>query len=195
LKTFSKKRKNLIFKYFDISLSRTSLVKLAYKLLDNTSDGSVIDLGNTLVESTFAFIIMDENFNELGSFMSSNRFWISSYRAETFGLLTSLIVLPYNASVKVYTDSQSMIKTFNKLYNQRKNIKIRNKLKIPSSNLLWITVLEIIEKLQLKVELLKVKAHADDKYNNMVDNLTNLARQEFEDLILDLRYENIEQLS
>jgi hypothetical protein len=54
-------RKNLIFNYFDLSLSRTNLVKLAYKLLHNSlnrknkyivyCDGSVIDLGN-FVEST-----------------------------------------------------------------------------------------------------------------------------------------------
>jgi ribonuclease HI len=152
-------RKKLIFNYFDVSLSRTSLVKLAYKLLNSTenkfivySDGSLTNLGNPLTKSTFAFIMMNENFTELGSFMSSNRFWMFSYRAETFGLLTSLMVLPFNASVKIFTDSQSMIETF----------------KSTSNNSLLLTVLEIIEKLQLKVELLKVKAHAKDDYNNKV---------------------------
>jgi hypothetical protein len=47
-----------------------------------------------MVESTFAFIILDKNYKEIAEFSSSNEYWISSYRAETFGLLSSLITLP-----------------------------------------------------------------------------------------------------
>jgi ribonuclease HI len=54
--------------------------------------------------------------------------------AETFGLLSSLIVLPKGSQVSIYTDSQAMIDTFTNLYEQRNTISIRNKLKIQSNN-------------------------------------------------------------
>jgi hypothetical protein len=101
IKNDFEKKKNLIFKYFNLGLSRTNLVKITYRLLSLKekefivySDGSITDIEKPFVESTFAFIILDRNYNEIDSFSSSNEYWISSYQAEIFRLLLSLIILP-----------------------------------------------------------------------------------------------------
>jgi ribonuclease HI len=115
-------KKRFIFNYLDISESRTNLVKLAYKILDTQlrefiiySDGSVTNIGRIDVESTFAFMIMDNFYKKIGEYASASRYWVSSYRAETFGLLTSILILPKNSKVKIYTDSQLMIENFNSI--------------------------------------------------------------------------------
>jgi hypothetical protein len=113
------KKKNLIFKYFSIGLSRTKLVKIAYRLIDLKdgefiiySDSLVTNIGKSIVESTFVFIILDKNYNEIDEFSSSSEYWISSYWAEIFELIPGLIVLPEESNIKIFTDSQSMREIF-----------------------------------------------------------------------------------
>jgi ribonuclease HI len=190
IKNDFEKKKNLIFKYFNLGLSRTNLVKITYRLLSLKekefivySDGSITDIEKPFVESTFAFIILDRNYNEIDSFSSSNEYWISSYQAEIFRLLLSLIILPEWSDVKVFTDLQSMIETFNKLITSRNTLATRKKFKIMSNNFLWVLLLEIIEILNISVELFKVKAHNQDIYNNRVDSLASLAHQHIDDML------------
>jgi hypothetical protein len=84
-----------------------------------------------------------------------------------------------------------MIDTFNRLYENRNYISTLNKFKIQSNNILWLIILEIINILQLDIQIVKVKAHAD---NNRYDTLTNIAHTKFNELILDLKYENTNQI-
>jgi hypothetical protein len=70
-----------------------------------------------------------------------------------------------------------MIDTFNNLYDQCNYISIRNKFKIQSNNFLWLIILEIIELLRLEINLVKVKAHSDNVFNNRVDYLTNIVQR------------------
>jgi hypothetical protein len=67
-----------------------------------------LNIGKNTAESKFATIILDE----IGNFMSSNQHWISSYRAEIFRLLSSIIILPHN--------SESIIETYEKLIDIKK---------------------------------------------------------------------------
>jgi hypothetical protein len=86
-----------------------------------------------------------------------------------------------------------MIENFNNI-NDFDNISTRNKFKIQSNNLLWITILEIIKELKLCVEIEKVKAHDKDVYNNYVDYLATEAHKKIDELILDIKYQNVESL-
>jgi ribonuclease HI len=104
--------------------------------------------------------------------------------------------LPEESNVKVFTDSQSMIETFNELQTKisRKAFTTRKKFKISSNNFLWISLFEIIQKLRISLELFKVKAHDADVYNNRVDYLANAAHLKVDNELLDINYQNIDML-
>jgi ribonuclease HI len=201
-------RKEFISNYIEFSLCREKLIEISSKLIqkgnqrvDNDrssyniySDGSVIDLGKLTSQSTFAIIVLDKHHQEIDRFVSSCSNWISSYRAEMFGLLVSIIILPINSHVKIYTDSNSMIEAYNQLISQS-NMNIRNIFKIQSNGILWNIILEIIHLLNLEIELIKVPAHKDNYLNNLVDSLAQSAHNNFFNLAVNLRYENIRGLS
>jgi hypothetical protein len=69
-------------------------------------------------------------------FFSSCSHWVSSYRAEIFGFLASIIILPLKSHVTLYTDSNSMIESYNQL-SSCTNLSIRNRFKIQSDGMLW----------------------------------------------------------
>jgi exonuclease III len=201
-------RREFISNYIDFSLCREKLIGISHNLIkrenqciDNDrssyniySDGSVIDLGKLTSQSTFATIVLDKDYQELDRFVSSCSNWVSSYRAEMFGLLVSLIILPIKSHAKVYTDSSSMIEAYNQLMSQS-NMSIRNILKIQSNGILWSIILEIIRLLDLEIELVKVPAHRDNYFNNLVDNVAQSAHNNFFNLAINLRYENVRSLN
>ncbi|PKK72014.1 hypothetical protein RhiirC2_777704 [Rhizophagus irregularis] len=97
----------------------------------------------------------------------------SSTKAEIYALLTAVIAVPDNSELDVYTDSLNVIHTFHKITN--KLTSIRQTLKC-NNHIAWRLIDTLILKKKLVVRLHKVKAHSKDFWNDMADNLANIAR-------------------
>ncbi|EXX64690.1 ribonuclease H-like domain-containing protein [Rhizophagus irregularis DAOM 181602=DAOM 197198] len=107
------------------------------------------------------------------AFMDALSFNPSSTKAEVYALLTTIISVPNGSKVDIYTDSLNVIDTFHKVTN--KLTSIRQLLKC-NNNISWRLIDTLINKKQLLVSLHKVKAHSDDRLNDMADNFSNMAR-------------------
>ncbi|EXX68035.1 hypothetical protein RirG_108850 [Rhizophagus irregularis DAOM 197198w] len=108
------------------------------------------------------------------SFKGALSFNPSSTKAEIYALLTTIIVVPNNSAIDVFTDSLNMIQTFHKITN--KSTSIRQKLKC-KNHIAWRLIDTLIEKKGLTLRLHKVKAHSNDFWNDTADDLANMARQ------------------
>src|SRR6185437_552820 len=102
----------------------------------------------------------------------------SSYHAEVFAILTCLIVSPYRCRIKIFTDSQSALLIFNNYKYNNYNISTRNIFKIDSMTNLWISILEIINELQLAMDIEKVLAHSGVLGNEKIDKEVTLAHND-----------------
>ena len=94
----------------------------------------------------------------------------SSTKAELVAILTALLVVAPNATVTIYTDSQSVISTFHNYITSTIHMSTRAKEKVPNYQL-WNILCHIISTNALKVNLIKVKDHSDDFLNNIADSL------------------------
>ncbi|PKY18089.1 hypothetical protein RhiirB3_430821 [Rhizophagus irregularis] len=108
------------------------------------------------------------------SFKGALSFNPSSTKAEIYALLTTIIAVLNNSVIEVFTDSLNMIQTFHKITN--KSTSIRQKLKC-KNHIAWRLIDTLIEKKGLTLRLHKVKAHSNDFWNDMADDLANMARQ------------------
>ncbi|PKK60328.1 hypothetical protein RhiirC2_719193 [Rhizophagus irregularis] len=85
------------------------------------------------------------------------------------GILTAIIVSPYNCSLNIYTDSASCINVFATLLNSP-IISPRQKLK-QTNFLVWDLIFFLIKEKHLLITLRKVKGHGDDDNNNIANTL------------------------
>jgi hypothetical protein len=100
-------------------------------------------------------------------------------------------ILPKKANTKIYTDSLNCVTTFNKLIeNDHKREKL---LKHSKMYIWWNIILETIKENYLNVQLIKVKGHDTDQFNNAVDELTQQAHNNNE-YNLDMKYDDINNL-
>jgi len=117
--------------------------------------------------------------------------WPSSTRAELLAIWTGLLVIPPQATVDLFTDSQAAIDSINK------------SLSGPSSPRQWLktnndsiisNIRHRINTLYLSVKLHKIKGHSGNEYNEMADNLAKQVVRDAKNnpsLILDIN--NIQQ--
>src|SRR5436190_12424779 len=78
-----------------------------------------------------------------------------------------LTIFPDNFMCTIYSDSQSLINTYNEIiYNLKPSRNFRRPM-FPIWNLIHTWIYE----LRLNITLLKVKGHSDDIYNNHADKL------------------------
>ena len=100
--------------------------------------------------------------------------WPLSSRAEATAIATALLTVPQNRDVKIFTDSQSCIDTFNRLITS--SPKLTHKRWIKTNNWsIWSIVLKTVKEKELNVELIKVKAHSKDFWNEKADKLAKEA--------------------
>ena len=66
--------------------------------------------------------------------------------------------------MKIYTDSKNAIQQFEQY---KKELSVRRQLKI-NNQILWDTITYLLEKYNIDLELIKVKAHSDNWGNNEV---------------------------
>ncbi|EXX77399.1 hypothetical protein RirG_024060 [Rhizophagus irregularis DAOM 197198w] len=81
--------------------------------------------------------------------------------------------IAFNPSIDIYTDSQNVIDIFHKISN--KLISIRRFLKI-SNYSAWKLINHVIVTKNLNVKFHKVKSHSGDTFNDLSDDLANMAR-------------------
>src|SRR6266536_139701 len=155
---------DLLSKLVDIADSLTT-----HHTLNFYSDGSLSypTFGN--LKMGFGWNCYDTDFNLLNSFNASTQYWPSSTRAELSALLSIFMVAPINSQLHIYTDSQTLIQGFNALISPTSK---QHRAYLQKQNYIMWSCVEIIYKSHnLSVTLHKVRAHTDDIYNNMADEL------------------------
>jgi ribonuclease HI len=190
---------NIIDKYIDLSLDKNNLYNIQNKLRNSNlhsfivyTDGSVVNIGTQNVSTTFGFMIYDLNMNLIDTFISTYEHWVSALRAELFAILSTLIVLPNNSTVNIYTDSEIIVNNFNIYKNYGFLLTARQKLKIRSQNQLWMIIMEIIVSLSLIINIHKVDAHSSNVFNNIIDKEVKAAHDNVQHMGINLKGQSID---
>jgi len=100
-------------------------------------------------------------------------------RMEMSAIIHALRALKRPCRVKIHSDSALIINAFNKgwIRNwQKRGWKKSNKKPVENKDL-WVEMLAEVRK--HRVEWIKVKGHADDERNNLVDELAVAASQQY----------------
>jgi ribonuclease HI len=134
------------------------------KLIEIYTDGACS--GNPGPGGWGAILQFGENYKEISGFVPDT----TNNRMEITAVIEALKLLKYPCAVKVYSDSAYVVNAFNQkwIVNWQKN-----NWKSKSGNVLnqdlWQELLKCTR--VHKVEFIKVKGHADNKYNNRCDEL------------------------
>jgi ribonuclease HI/endonuclease/exonuclease/phosphatase family metal-dependent hydrolase len=100
--------------------------------------------------------------------------WPSASRAEATAIATALLTVPKEQEVTIYTDSQNCIDTYQRL--SPANPKMTYKRWIKTNNwTVWSIIIKLIKERNILLKLVKVKAHANDPWNNKADLLAKEA--------------------
>jgi ribonuclease HI len=142
-----------------------------FREVDIYTDGSMVvenEGGSEIKKMGIGWTIVDEN-NSVSNISFKSRIvdWPSSTRAELGAIWTALLVVPYEAKVRIYTDSKAAIEgiqKFKSINNIRNNFKIRNRSLISQID-------ECCKAKRIKLELIKVRGHSMNKWNDRADKL------------------------
>ncbi|GES86389.1 ribonuclease H-like domain-containing protein [Rhizophagus clarus] len=135
------------------------------------TDGSLFQDGPYRSIMGFAWIELTTSSSPT-PFQGATMFQPSSITAETFAVLTALLVFSNNSKVNIFTDSLNTITNYNKF--SRGNISTRQKLKFTTYPV-WSLILRLIEQKHLSVTFTKVKSHSGNVYNDQADQLSKAA--------------------
>ena len=100
--------------------------------------------------------------------------WPSSSKAESMTIFTALLMVPEMERVKIYTDSQTCIDTFHKISSPHPKFTKKRLLKIKNWSI-WTKIIELVQNKKLTVNLIKVKVHNGDFFNERADSLAKEA--------------------
>ena len=153
--------------------NRLKIIASALRSVDNIqiyTDGSLQYDVSSMATMGFGWMVVN---NEAFEFSASAILWPSSTKAKMLACLSTLMVVPVNATVTLYTDSAATITGFEKL-DEFRNLSARRREKILNFQL-WMTVAHIIECKCLTVNMIKVKAHSGDRLNDRADKLAKEA--------------------
>ena len=142
-------------------------LKIQLESLKNLSfytDGSLKDRYNNSPIMGFAWVLDDPLFPTPIHFKGAASSFTSSTKAESLAILTALLVCQRNSTVTIYSDSLSAIKTFENFSSKSPRRKLKQ-----NNFLIWHTINFIISHNNLKVSLIKVKAHSGIVLNELVD--------------------------
>ena len=200
---------NLIIKYVDYGLDRNKLLNIQNQIQQQTliqpvefyTDGSLRNFQTDFCEMSFGFILVENN-NILHTFTSSTEHYPSLTKAEIYGLLSVVLVIPKNYSIKIYTDSQNIIfGYYSHIHNNNFDISPRKFFKISSFNIEWNVIMEIIKSKNLTIEFQKVTAHSNNYFNNTIDQLVkntdysstflSIKENQFNNILFCPRWNNI----
>ncbi|PKB99820.1 hypothetical protein RhiirA5_429120 [Rhizophagus irregularis] len=169
---------------------KLSLIDIAKKFFPFTnfefySDGSVSDIGTINSKSGFGWLQTNPLIPQL-SFNGSSIFFPSSFKSESLAILTILLVLPFNATCHIYTDSQNCIDIFNQRLLSP-TISPRRRLK-QNNFLIWDLISWLISHHYLTVHLVKVKGHSNIKGNDQADALAKEGRLSVDPILINHKF-------
>jgi len=104
---------NIITRYFDFSVDRNNLIRIQEQFKHSSSfifytDGSLIDLSLPSCSMSFGFVQIETSSPQI-TFTSTTSLWPSSCRAEVMAILSTIISVPKDATIDIFTDSKSSI--------------------------------------------------------------------------------------
>ncbi|PKY32289.1 hypothetical protein RhiirB3_450371 [Rhizophagus irregularis] len=128
-------------------------------------------------------------------FTSTCQHWPSSYRPESLAILTAIIIVsPINADVMIYTDSQSAIDTWLQFRSTNFDPHLRSIFKLRSNHIVWNQINEIVTSLNLKLQLIYVKAHSGDPWNEFIDSKCSEVHNNNNSSIITLLTDNMKNI-
>jgi hypothetical protein len=118
-KYFKSLSHNLIELFLELTSDRNNLLKIQQDLLTNLQTGEFKIYTDSLLKNqetefysmSFEFIIV-KNSTITHKFILSTEFYSSLMRAEIFGFLMVIIILPSGSKMLIYIDSQNLINSF-----------------------------------------------------------------------------------
>lgn len=116
-------------------------------------------------------------YNDVEKEISGGELNTTNNKMEMMGVIKALEILKEKCDVEVYSDSAYVVNSINQkwVYSWKKNNWVKsNKSKAKNIDL-WERMLELIS--YHNVRFIKVKGHADNKYNNRCDVLAVEARE------------------
>lgn len=116
-------------------------------------------------------------YNDVEKEISGGELNTTNNKMEMMGVIKALEILKEKCDVEVYSDSAYVVNSINQkwVYSWKKNNWVKsNKSKAKNIDL-WERMLELIS--YHNVRFIKVKGHADNKYNNRCDTLAVEARE------------------
>ncbi|CAB4441046.1 unnamed protein product [Rhizophagus irregularis] len=154
-----------IEKLMNINLKIKSLEKVYVYI-----DGSVINSGTENIEGLAGINVYDKNHNFIDEIYFSIENWISSVKAETFAFLIMLII-GYNVeNVEIMTDSEVVYNRYYNIVKEESMYGARKILKEENNIYIWALIRQLVTKDKINLPtLIKVKAHADNVYHNLLD--------------------------
>ena len=149
-------------------------IKAGKKLLAFYTDGSLAKekLDEVITcKQGLGWLQVDENENfKVQDGSLSIQQWPSSTCAELAAIWVTLLITPIDAKVKIYTDSAAAIEMVKKGDIIKTN---KEWLKQKNYNLL-LKIIETKQSKNLDLELIKVKGHSENKWNNEADRLAKI---------------------
>jgi ribonuclease HI len=118
---------------------------------------------------SFAFLLIHDSI-DISFSAALPPLWANSTNAELFAFLTTLFICPFGSSITIYTDSLTLILTYNR-FNSFNAFNYPALLFKTPFYIYWCFIFKLIEQNQLSVKLVKVKAHSGDPHNEKVDKL------------------------
>lgn len=116
-------------------------------------------------------------YNDIEKEISGGELNTTNNKMEMMGVIKALELLKEKCDVEVYSDSAYVVNSINQkwVYSWKKNNWVKSD-KTKAKNIdLWERMLELIS--YHNVKFIKVKGHADNKYNNRCDALAVEARE------------------
>src|SRR6185436_6479318 len=93
--------------------------------------------------------------------------WPTSTIAELIAIWVAILTVPEKKQVEIYTDSNAAIRNISRGLEQTDRNKILKK-----KNAIWvIKIVDLIKTKNIQIELVKVKSHSKDKWNDKADSL------------------------
>ena len=101
-------------------------------------------------------------------FKCGTKLYPSLTKAELVAIFTVLLTIPEYCEVKIFTDSQAAIDGIKKSMD---NINYSRKILTLHNHSTLFKILELVQGKSLNLELVKVKGHSEDIFNNQADQL------------------------
>jgi exonuclease III len=189
----------IIISYIDHSLNRNELIK-SFQQLERSNlknflcytDGSVKKIDNIYQNMTFGTSIYDIQQNHLLDFVSSSDYNVNSIKAETWAILVTVLIVPYDSFIVIYTDSDAVFNNYHQLPKEERLLRCRQIFKLDHCGMLWANILEIMNKKNILMQIEKVKGHSGISGNERIDLLIKEGHEKSEDLGLSLKKQPLE---